>query len=245
MKTEESWISIEVEGRPMAAFVARPEGEGPWPGVLLFMEIFGVNEHIRSVARRVAAEGYVVLAPDLFHRGQDRVQLGYDEAGFTRGLELVGQVRSNQLRADVAAAFAALLARPDTTDRIGAMGFCFGGHAAYLAAATQPVAATVSFYGGGIAGPPSGGADRATVELTDGIRGAILCLFGADDSFIPIDQVERIRNAIAESGVRGEVKVYEGVGHGFFCDVRDGYDEAAAVDAWSRLTTLFRDELGT
>ncbi|MFT4570200.1 MAG: carboxymethylenebutenolidase [Hyphomicrobiaceae bacterium] len=243
LETRNQWTTVEVGGGAMAGYVARPNDDISYPGVLLFMEIFGVNSHMRAVADRVAAEGYVVMAPDLFHRTAPGVELGYDESGLARGIELVGQVSAPELRADVCAAFASLGARADTTEKVGAMGFCFGGHAAYFAACELPIDATVSFYGGGIAAGPMAGAERATVDLTPSIRGSILCLFGAQDGYIPPQQVEAIRGAFQANGTRGEVQVYDGVGHGFFCDVRDGFDRNAADDSWARLTALFELEL--
>ena len=243
MESKSERAAVDVDGQAMHAYLARPEQAGSYPGVLLCMEVFGVNAHVRSVADRVAAEGYVVLAPDLFHRTGPGVELGYDEEGLAKGIELMTQVRADELIADLAAAHGALRARPDTTERIGAMGFCFGGHAAYLAAATLPVAATASFYGGGIAGPAPGGTGPSTLDRTPSIQGRILCLFGENDDYIPADQVAAIRARLEESSIDHDVVVYPGVGHGFFCDARPDYDEAAATDAWSRVTGLFASEL--
>jgi len=228
----------------MGAYVAHPAGDGRWPGVLLFMEVFGVNAHIRSVVDRVAAEGYVVLAPDVFHRTGPGVELDYDESGLNRGVELMGQAKASEVIADVTAAMAALDARSDVGGRgIGAMGFCFGGHIAYLAACELPIAATASFYGGGVAVGAPGDEQPPTVERSDKIGGRILCLFGENDGYIPMDQIEKVRSTLERSDVRHEVVVYPGVGHGFFCDVRPDYDKKSADDAWGKLTRLFKDEL--
>jgi carboxymethylenebutenolidase len=211
--------------------------------VLVFQEIFGVNRHIRSVADRVAAEGYVALAPEAFHRGAPGVELGYDEQGLARGIELMSALRPDEILADVTAACDVLRARPDVAGKgIGAIGFCFGGHVAYRAACVLPIAAAASFYGGGIAN--SGTDGTATVDLTPGIRGRIACFFGERDGYIPMEAVDRIRNSLAAAGVRHEVTVYPGVGHGFFCDERADYDEKSAADAWRRVKDLFRSELG-
>lgn len=246
MKTKSESVEIAVGSAAMPAYVARPDSAsepGPFPGVLLFMEIFGVNAHIRSVADRVAAEGYVVVVPDLFHRTAARIELEYDEAGLNQGIALMSQVQATELVADLKAAHDHLIGRPDTTKSSAAMGFCFGGHAAYLAAATLPVSATASFYGGGVAGPPMGGAAQSTVDLTPAISGRILCLFGDQDGYIPEADVAKVQGALEAAGTRHEVKVYAGVGHGFFCDVRPDYNEDAASDAWARVKALFAAEL--
>ena len=104
MKTKSERVSVAVGAAKMPAYVARPADERAYPGVLLFMEIFGVNEHVRSVVDRVAAEGYVVLAPDLFHRTAPGIELGYDEAGLTRGIGLMSKTTPSEILADVTAA---------------------------------------------------------------------------------------------------------------------------------------------
>jgi carboxymethylenebutenolidase len=244
MKTTNERISISVGDAEMGAYVAKPEGEGSWPGVLLFMEIFGINEHIRSVVDRVAAEGYVVLAPDVFHRTAAGIELGYDEEGLARGIELMSATKAEELLADIGAAIEALKARSDVGGSgIGAMGFCFGGHLAFRTACEFPIKATVSFYGGGIPAAPGSGGGPATIDRTSEIEGKILCLFGDQDDYIPAADVDQIRGALDLADTDYEIVVYPGVGHGFFCDVREGYDEKSAKDAWAKLTKLFATEL--
>ena len=244
METTSERLTIPVGDVSMGGYLARPTDDGKHPGVLLFMEVFGINEHIRSVVDRVAAEGYLVLAPDVFHRTAPGIELGYDEAGLGKGIGLMGAVTASELVADMRAALAALEARPECGGRgIGAIGFCFGGHAAYLAACELPIAATASFYGGGVAVAAPGNEPPPTVERSPNIGGRILCIFGENDDYIPLDQVDAVRSALSDAGTRHEVVVYPGVGHGFFCDVRDSYDEASAADALRRVTQLFSEEL--
>lgn len=241
MKTRNERISIPVDGQPMSAYLSRPDDGGKYPGVLVFQEIFGVNAHIRSVADRVAELGYVALAPEPFHRAAPGVELGYDEKGLARGIELMMALTPEQILADVTAAYDALLARDDVAGKgIGAIGFCFGGHVTYRAACLLPIAAAASFYGGGIAGMGPG---PATVDLTPGIKGRIACFFGENDGYIPPADVDKIRSSLVAAGVRHEVVVYPGVGHGFFCDERADYSESAASDAWARVQSLFASEL--
>jgi carboxymethylenebutenolidase len=244
MKTTSERVQIDVAGAKMAAYVARPEGSAAHPGVLLFMEIFGINPHIRSVADRIAAEGYVVLAPDLFHRTAPGIELGYDQAGLNRGIDLMSKTTIPELLADITAAHAALTRRSDCKGGgVGAIGFCFGGHVAYRTACELPIVATASFYGGGIAAPAPPGKGPSTLERTSAITGRILCLFGENDGYIPATEVAVIREALAAARVRHEVVVYPGVGHGFFCDVRGDYDAKSAGDAWERVKKLFREAL--
>ena len=237
-------VKVPVGSLSMPAYLARPTAPGTYPAVLVFMEIFGVNHHIRSVADRVAAEGYVALAPDVFHRTAPGIELKYDADGLARGIELMNKVTTTEAMADVAGALAYLKGRPEVGGRgAGAMGFCFGGHLTYLSACEQPIAAAASFYGGGIAVGSPGNDGPPTIARTPKIKARILCLFGEKDGYIPLEQVNAIKDALAAANVRHEVVVYPQVGHGFFCDERADYDATSADDAWSRVTALFKHEL--
>ncbi|MCU1279017.1 MAG: dienelactone hydrolase-like enzyme [bacterium] len=245
IRTEE--VKLTVDGKEMTAFLALPEAAGPRPAVLVFEEIFGVNVHIRDVAERLAREGWVAIAPDYHHRAwRAGTQLGYTPDDMKRGMEVIPKLTADGISADINATIAYLKTRKEVNaQKLGAIGFCIGGHVAYLAAATQPIAATASFYGGGIATFAPGGGPK-TVERTGGIKGRILCLFGKDDPMIPQDQVATIKHALEENEVRHEVVVYEGASHAFFCDVatRGSYREKPAQDAWERVKSLFKEELG-
>jgi carboxymethylenebutenolidase len=243
IQTERVRIPVAAGG-PMGGYLARPADGAPRPAVLVFMEIFGVNPHIREVTERVAREGYVALAPDYFHRSGPGAEYGYDDAGFAAGMKLLNALRSDEMVADAKSAIAWLRGRKDVRgDRIGAMGFCIGGHMTYLTACETDVRAAASFYGGGIAAPQGPGGQPATIGRTAKIGGRIICLFGGKDAFIPIDQVDAIRDALARARTRHEVVVYPDADHGFFCDQRASYQEKAAKDAWERVKKLFREEL--
>lgn len=236
-------VSIPVGGGSMKAYVARPKGDGPYPAVIVWMEIFGVNSHIREVTERVAREGYVALAPNFFHRTAPDIDLGYDDEGFKVGFAELGKLDVDSMIADAKAAVAYLRGRPDTTQKIGVMGFCIGGHMTYLTAAETDVAAAASFYGGGIAAPQGPGGKPAPIHRTNQITGKIVCFFGGKDGMIPGSQVSAIRAALEEHGVRHEVVVYDAADHGFFCDQRPTYHAASAKDAWERVKRLFAEEL--
>jgi len=237
-------IQIPTDGAAMGGYLARPADDEVRPAVLVFMEIFGINSHIREVTERVAREGYVALAPDFFHRTGPGVEYGYDDDGFAKGMTLLNQLAADEMIADAKAAIGYLRGRKDVVgDRIGAMGFCIGGHMTYLTACETDVRAAASFYGGGVAAPQGPGGQDSTVGRTAGIQGRILCLFGDQDAFIPQDQVEAVRSALEAGGIRHEVVVYPGADHGFFCDQRPAYQEQAAADAWERVKALFAEEL--
>jgi carboxymethylenebutenolidase len=219
-----SWIEI---APGFAGLRALPPG-GQGPGLVLWQEIFGVNEHIQSVARQYALAGFVVLAPDAFWRQAPRVELGYAGADRERALALMQGYGTADALADAAAAVAALRARPEVAaagGRVGTVGWCMGGRLAWLTAATQPVQAAVAYYGGGIQGQ---------LDRTAGVQGPVQFHYAERDDHIPLSAVEQVRQAHADAGKQAEVHVYPGTMHGFNCWARGSYQAAAATLAHGR-----------
>lgn len=229
-------IEVNAPEGAMPAALCAPVGDGPFPGVIVIMEAFGLNAHIRSVAARLAAEGYVTLAPDLYYREPERVIDYTDLAAavdiLMRTIALSNapeeRVKDARVLADLAAALAALQAQPGVArERIGVVGFCMGGRLAFLLACREPQAirAAVCFYGGQIV---------PILEESRQLAAPTLLLFGEDDPNIPLPQVDRIQAELSYRSRAHEVKIYPGAGHGFFCDERDSYRPEAAGDAWRR-----------
>ncbi len=242
MEIRSERVSIPVGGGTMGGYLVRPADATPRAGVIVYMEIFGVNAHIRDVAERVAREGYVALAPDFFHRTHPGIELGYDEAGMGTGMKGLMALDADQMIADAQAALAFLRKQPNVTGKVGAMGFCIGGHMTYLTACETDVAAAASFYGGGIAAPKGPGGKASTISRTPKIKGKLLCLMGGKDAMIPMEQVDAVRAALKAAGTRHEVHVYD-ADHGFFCDARGTYHKPSADDAWAKVKALFAAEL--
>ncbi len=236
-------ISIPVGGDSMPAYVARPEGTEALPAVIVWMEIFGVNAHIRDVTERIAKEGYVACAPNFFHRTAPDLELGYDEAGMNEGIDHMMKLTAENMIADQRAAIGYLRGRNDVTGKIGVTGFCIGGHMTYLTACENDIDAAVSFYGGGISAPEGPGGAPSTVSRTAKINCPILCLYGELDAHIPPDQTSAVDAALKAAGRDAEVVIYPDADHGFFCDQRASYNAGAAADAWQRLTKLFAANL--
>jgi carboxymethylenebutenolidase len=236
-------ISIPVGNDSMPAYIARPKGTEALPAVIVWMEIFGVNPHIRDVTERIAKEGYVACAPNFFHRVAPDLELGYDEAGMNEGIEHMMKLTADNMIADQRAAIAALRGRPDVTGKIGVTGFCIGGHMTYLTACENDIDAAVSFYGGGISAPEGPGGAASTISRTAKINCPILCLYGALDAHIPPDQTSAVEAALKAAGRDAEVVIYPDADHGFFCNERASYNAGAAADAWQRLTQLFAANL--
>ena len=222
---------IDVGGMP--AYLVRPADTGPWPAVVVIQEAFGLNDHIKDVTRRVAGEGYVAVAPDLYYRGGAGRTAGYDD--LPKALGLMGALKDDEIVADVERVLARLEADPAVRKgRIGITGFCMGGRVSYLVGCALPdrIAAAVPFYGGGI-----------PIERTATLRAPVLAFFGEEDPFIPMDQVERLRTEAKRLGKRVEIVTYPKAPHGFFCNERDSYRPDAAKDAWARTKAFLKAHL--
>ena len=222
----------------MAVYEAVPEGEARG-AVIVVQEAFGVNDHIEDVARRFAAEGYHAVAPALFHRAGGGVA-PYDD--FSAIMPLFAGVSDDTVLADIDATIAHLHAAGFADGSIGIVGFCFGGRATFLVSLRRAIGAGVGFYGGGITSGSQGMAGPLDAEAA-GLQTPWLGLFGDEDAMIPVEGVEDLRAALGNASVPTEICRYEGAGHGFHCDARDSYHEAAAVDGWRRALDWFATHL--
>jgi carboxymethylenebutenolidase len=231
MKTET--VSLATTDGVMQAHVALPAGPGRFPAVVVVQEAFGVNEHTRDVCRRFAGEGYLALAPELFHRDGPGVEVSYEDV--PAAMERLRALTNEGIEADLAAALAHLRGRTDVDPRqVGLVGYCVGGFAAYLGACRLAPDAIVSFYGGGIARERPNFKLRPILDETDRIRAPILCVFGAEDQGITPADVAAIRDRLDRLAAPHEVIVYPNAGHAFFSDRRASYRAEPARDAWQR-----------
>lgn len=218
-------------------FVARPEGRGERrPAILVIQEIFGVNGHIQDTTARLAGQGYVAVAPDLFHRSGEWLTRDYTDPG---ARELAMQLTEAGLRADLTAALDYLVAQPDVDPtRIGVTGYCLGGRLSYCSAAwfQGRIKAAAVYYGGGIAGP--------LLPLAEQIRCPVIGFFGAQDQHITRDMVATLEQTLTGAGVANRIYYYPGAGHGFFCNERGSFHPQSAEDAWHRTLEFFANHLG-
>jgi carboxymethylenebutenolidase len=219
-------VSVESADGTMGLFEAKPEGAARG-AVIVIQEAFGVTEHIQDVCRRFAAEGYLAVAPHIFHRSGDPV-IAYEEAANT--VPHLKQLSAAGLEADLDATLAYLLSAGFEASQIGVAGFCLGGSVAFLEAARRALGAAVTFYGGGVTQGRFG--IPPLVDLAAELKTPWLGLFGDNDQSIPVDQVEILRKAVAATDVPAEIVRYQEAGHGFHCDARDSYHEASAKEAW-------------
>ncbi|MBE9034593.1 dienelactone hydrolase family protein [aff. Roholtiella sp. LEGE 12411] len=221
------------------AYLAQPKESGSYPGVVVLQEIFGVNIHIREVTERIAKQGYVAIAPALFQRQAPGFETGYTPEDIEIGRKYAMQTQASELLSDIQITIDYFKSIPQVKkDGFGCIGFCFGGHVAYLAATLPDIKATASFYGAGITTrTPGGGAP--TVTRTTEITGTLYALFGTEDSSIPTEQVDEIEAELEKYKIPHRVFRYDGADHGFFCDHRGSYNPKAAADAWEQVKQLF------
>jgi carboxymethylenebutenolidase len=220
-----AWIELKPEGAgPIRAWRADPAG-APRGGIVVIQEIFGVNSHIRSVADRFAAEGYLAVAPAIFEHVEPNFETGYDQEARTRGMAIAGKIDREQVLRDVAAAIEVA----KRGGKVGVVGYCLGGTVAWSAAGQlSGLSASVGYYGGGIIG---------LKDLNPKVP--TLLHFGDKDQHIPIPGVKEV--AAAHPGV--EVHIYH-ADHGFNCDQRESYDAPSAKLAWTRTLEFLKKHLG-
>ena len=239
-------------GRTVEGFFVSPDGPGTKPALVLIFDIWGLGDHIKSVARRFCQEGYVVLVPDLF-TGHLKTQMTTenimaafrvmgvpaesrtpeDQAVIKPLLEVLSSESKGGFTRDLEGAFN-FLAKQTVVDptRIGSLGFCFGGGmSARLATAEPQLKACVIFYG-----------ENPPIDRVVNIEASVLGLYGGADARIT-DTVPVFEEAMKDAGKEFEFHIYEGAPHAFFHDGKDTYRPDAASDAWIRVTDFLRREL--
>jgi carboxymethylenebutenolidase len=221
-------VSFATNGDTSDGFLARPDGDGPFPGVIVIQEWWGLNDNIKDIAQRFAAEGFAALAPDLYHgtvAGEPDV-----------AMKAMMATDMNRASRELTKAADYLASQTYTRGRgIGATGFCMGGGLALtLACDSTHIKAVAPFYG----------ANPNPIDKVANIEGAIFAAYAEHDDFAGPSVREALEQALAAHRKQHEVKTYAGTQHAFFNDTRpDVYNEAAAKDAWGKVLELFRANL--
>jgi carboxymethylenebutenolidase len=226
MKLREDEVRVPASDGEIRSVVLSPVGEGPWPGVLLYTDIFQVTESTLRTARRLASAGFVVCVPEIYPRGAlAGVALEFDDAGKQAGLAGAAATTTAQFDADRAAVLEFLEQRSDVTTLL-AVGFCLGGHLAFRAALDPRVAATVCFYPTGLHdGALGADADAGSLGRAAGIHGRLMIVFGSQDPHVPADARVTIVSALYAAGLDDvELHVYSGGEHAFMRDVGARHD---------------------
>ncbi|GAA2924446.1 hypothetical protein GCM10020221_20520 [Streptomyces thioluteus] len=227
------WVTVGTDDGPMRVFTARPAAADR--AVVVFQEVFGVNDYIQDIARRFAGRGWLALAPSLFHRAGVET-LPYDR--LPEALELADATGPDAIVTDVRAVLTHLAEMEGIpVGRCVLVGFCFGGRVAFTAATgVDGLGATVVFYGSYIAAGPHAVLDRAA-----SIDSPMMLHVGAEDHVITADQVQATENALRAAGADFVQHVYENAGHAFASDHRSQeYRPGPAETAWQR-TWAFLD----
>jgi carboxymethylenebutenolidase len=217
------WVELTAaDGHKLKAWRAGPDGK-PKAALVVVQEIFGVNNHIRSIAERFAKEGYLAIAPAVFDRYRRDFETGYGPDGMAEAMAIIPKIDIEKALLDVAAAHADVKA----VGKVGVVGFCFGGTAAWLSACRLEFDAASCYYGGRIAS-----------LAHEQPKCPVIMHFGLKDPYIPQSERDEIGK------LHPEIPVYlYDADHGFSCDERASYDEAAHKLAWSRTLKFFAENL--
>jgi carboxymethylenebutenolidase len=232
-------VQIETNDGPMHAYVARPRNVAAVSrGAIVFQEAYGVNEHIRDVADRIAELGFVAVAPQLFHRtAPPEWDAPYDTEGTWERIEPHYDAITEATLAQDAQRSYEWLVREGGVDTVSAIGFCMGGRAAYVANAYVDLECAVSFYGGGIA--------PALLPLAQRQHGPMLMFWGGLDANIKPENYRAVADALTAADTVHEQVVFSQAGHGFFCDRRKSYHREAALQAWALTSAFFETQCGS
>ncbi|GKS57859.1 putative carboxymethylenebutenolidase [Nitrospira sp.] len=227
----ERMVEFSSDGIAVTAYLVTPTGARPRPAIIVIQEWWGLNEHIKDIARRYAREGFVTIAPDLYSRLGHPVTTNSQDAS-----RLMQTLQQQDGLKDVAATLAYLKTRPEVDSTyIGITGFCMGGtYALLFPCVNSGLKAAVPFYGQ----IPDPDTPIRTLSCP------ILFIQGEDDTWITTAEVQRLADALSKYRKPGEIKTYQGAAHAFFNDTRkDVYRENQAHDAWARAVSFFKQHL--
>ncbi len=235
MSDKKNYVELTVsDGTTMSAYVARPQRTGKHPGIIVFQEAFGVKPYIRAVADRFAKEGFTAIAPELFHLTAPGFEGSY--TNFPGVQPHTSALTNEGLEADIKAAYEFLENDSQTEARkIFSVGFCMGGRVSFLADTVIPLAASVSFYGGGIA--------QGLLDRAKDLHGPILLFWGGLDKHILPEHTRAVEDALRAAGKEFGNVTFSYADHGFFCDQRAAYNEKAAKQAWPMTLEFLRYHL--
>lgn len=229
-------------GDPIHAYIAQPDGAGPYPGVVLLNHAPGWDEFYREFSRRFAEHGYIAVAPNLYERyGHGTPD---DVAARVRG---DGGVADASVIADGDAAMQWIKAQSTSNGKVGIIGTCSGGRHAVLVASSVPgFDAVADLWGGGVIAAPDQLTEKrpvAPIDLTANLNAPIIGLFGNDDRSPSPDQVNQHESALQEHGKTYQFHRYDGAGHGFFYYQGMSYRPQAAMDGWANVDAWFKQYL--
>ena len=220
------------DGTTMNAYVAWSD-QPPEKGIIVLQEAFGVNDYIRRMADRFAAQGFLAIAPELFHRTHPGFEADYEKREGVA--EAMGAVTDEGLTVDMQAAYGWLSSQQVPKEKVAVIGFCMGGRAAFLANATLHVAVSASFYGGSIA--------PTLLDRAKDLHGPQLLVWGGADAHIPPEHRRAVADALSAAGKPYVEATFSEAGHGFACDARSAYHAPSSREAFALVDAFFSDHL--
>jgi carboxymethylenebutenolidase len=226
------------EGDLIDAYLARPTGPGPYPGVVVIHHMPGWDEATKEITRKFAHHGYVAILPNLhFREGKGTPEENSDS------VRAAGGMPDKRTMGDVESAIGYLRTLPYLNGKVGIIGYCSGGRQVYLAACTlRGIDAAVACYPGGVAEGPAGLTPRQPVDpidYTKDLSCSLLGLFGREDKRPSPAHVAKMEEALKKWGKTYKFHTYDNAGHGFFAVARPTYRQEAAVDGWNRVFQWF------
>jgi carboxymethylenebutenolidase len=228
-----STVTVTSAGSEMKLYTAQPAGAAKG-AVIVIQEAFGMTDHIKDICNRIAAAGYLAVAPHVFHRTGDPL-ISYENMRDVMP-HLMALNRAD-IEADLKACFDYLAGQGFKGRQVGIIGFCMGGTISFFAGAEYELGAAVTYYGGGIAQGRFGLPGLA--EMAPGLKTPWQGNFGDLDQQIPVAEVEQLREAAEKAGVTTEINRYAEADHGFHCNDHSAYHEASAQDSWPRTIAFF------
>ncbi len=230
-------VKVPAPGGAMAAYRAMPAGKTGLPVVLVVSEIFGVHEYIADVCRRLAKQGYLAIAPELFARfGDPRKYTSIPDLYS----DIVAKVSDAEVMADLDACAVWAGKHGGAAARLAITGFCWGGRQVWLYAAHNPaLKAGVAWYGR-LDGEVNARTPKYPLDQAGQLQAPVLGLYGSADQGIEMDDVKAMQNALARAGGKSQIHVYEGAPHAFHADYRPTYRKEAAEDGWKRMLEWLR-----
>lgn len=230
IRTERIDLNIS-DGTKMSAYISRPEAQGTYPGLIVLQEAFGVNSHIRNVADRFAAQGYVAIAPELYHRTAPGFEGSYTDFPAIKPHMQAMTIPGSE--ADLRASFDWLQSQPGVNkDKIFSVGFCMGGRMSFLANTILPLEAAVSFYGGGIA--------PDLLDRAPQLRARMLFFWGGLDKHITPEKRRAVADALTAANKVFVNVEFSNADHGFSCDERSAFQPEASRQAWALMLEFLR-----
>src|SRR5688500_15222349 len=245
MQIVTSDAELRVDDSPMRVYVAAPKAEGKYPGVLLYCEIFQLTGPIRRSCERLAGHGFVVAAPEIYHRlERPGTVMPYDDIGRIWGNEDAKRTPVAAFDADARATLDYLAKHPKVSPgKLATMGFCIGGHLAWRAALQPDVRASVCCYPTGVHNGKLGkDADAGTLGRFSEIKGEMLLVFGDVDPHVPKEGRATLVKSLAAAGVKHRILTVSGE-HAFMRDEGMRYDPAAADQVWGEAVAVFKRAL--